>query len=117
MKNRILINDGPTRTFEWDGANRLVAVNYTGTNNRSQFSYDGLSRLSKIVERTGKRTTFTHKFVWCEMEQCESRDANGSVTLYIYPQGQYSGKQTSGQYRRTHVCVKVRQSGSWLPTS
>jgi YD repeat-containing protein len=28
--NGSLINDGSTRTFEWDGANRLVAVNYTG---------------------------------------------------------------------------------------
>jgi hypothetical protein len=40
------------------------------------------------------------------MEQCEFRDANDSVTLYIYPQGQYSGKQTSGQYRSIHVWVK-----------
>ena len=38
--------------FEWDGANRLVAFNYTGTNNRSEFSYDSLSRLAKIVART-----------------------------------------------------------------
>ena len=100
--NGSLINDGSTRTFEWDGTNRLVAVNYTGTNNRSQFSYDGLSRLAKIVERTGKRTTSTRKFVWCGMEQCEFRDANDSVTLYIYPQGEYSGNKAYF-YSRDHL--------------
>jgi len=100
--NGSLINDGLTRTFEWDGANRLVAVNYTGTNTRSEFSYDGLSRLAKIVERTGKRTTSTRKFVWCGMEQCEFRDANDSVTLYIYPQGEYSGNKAYF-YSRDHL--------------
>src|SRR5437879_12544775 len=57
--NGSLINDGSSRTFEWDGANRLVAVNYTGTNNRSEFSYDGLSRMVKIVEKTRSRITST----------------------------------------------------------
>lgn len=28
--NGNLTSDGGTRTFEWDGANRLVAINYTG---------------------------------------------------------------------------------------
>src|SRR5712691_3372118 len=51
--NGSLIDDGSKRTFEWDGANRLVAINYTGTTNRSEFTYDGLSRLAKIVEKTG----------------------------------------------------------------
>ena len=91
--NGSLINDGSTRTFEWNGANRLVAVNYTGTNNRSEFTYDGLSHCVKIVEKSGNRTTSTRKFVWCGMEQCEFRDANDSVTLYVYPQGQYSGNK------------------------
>ncbi|HAF15734.1 MAG TPA: hypothetical protein DHU55_06015 [Blastocatellia bacterium] len=88
--NGSLINDGSTRTFEWDGANWLVAVNYTGTNDRSEFTYDGLSRCVKIVEKTRSRVTSTRKFVWCGMEQCEFRDANDAVTLRVYPQGQYA---------------------------
>src|SRR5437879_9005273 len=88
--NGSLINDGSTRTFEWDGANRLVAINYTGTNNRTEFSYDGLSRMVKIVEKSKTRVTSTRKFVWCGMERCEFRDANDAVTQFVYPQGQCS---------------------------
>ena len=79
MKTRILINDGSTRTFEWDGANRLVAVNYTGTNNRREFGYDGLSRLAKIVERTVKERR--------PHASCRSHfDANGSRRV-VEPHG------------------------------
>jgi RHS repeat-associated protein len=100
--NGSLSNDGSSRTFEWDGANRLVAVNYTGTNNRSEFTYDGLSRMVKIVEKTRSRITSTRKFVWCRMEKCEFRDANDAVTLFVYPQGQVSGS-TSYFYTRDHL--------------
>jgi RHS repeat-associated protein len=88
--NGSLTDDGLTRTFEWDGANRLVAIN-TGTTNRSEFTYDGLSRCVKIVEKTNGSVTSTRKFVWCGMEKCEFRDAGDVVTDLIYPQGQYSG--------------------------
>src|SRR5207302_5522782 len=63
--NGNLINDGSSRTFEWDGANRLVAINFTGTANRSELSYDGLNRLVKIVEKNGNTINSTNKFVWC----------------------------------------------------
>ena len=96
--NGSLINDGLTRTFEWDGANRLVAINYTGTTNRSEFTYDGLSRCVKIVEKTGGTVNSTRKFVWCGAEKCEFRNANNAVQLQIFPQGQYQG---SGAYYYT----------------
>jgi RHS repeat-associated protein len=88
--NGSLTDDGLTRTFEWDAANRLVAIN-TGTTNRSEFTYDGLSRCVKIVEKTNGSVISTRKFVWCGMEKCEFRDAGDVVTDLIYPQGQYSG--------------------------
>jgi RHS repeat-associated protein len=101
--NGSLINDGSSRTFEWDGANRLVAVNYTGSGSRSEFSYDGLSRMVKIVEKSKNgRITSTRKFVWCGMEKCEFRGANDAVTDFIYPQGQVTGT-TSYFYTRDHL--------------
>jgi len=36
--NGSITSDGSTRTFEWDGANRLVAINYTGFTTRSEWS-------------------------------------------------------------------------------
>src|SRR5262249_23571486 len=100
--NGNLTNDGSKRTFEWDAANRLVAINYTGTNNRSEFSYDGLSRMFKVVEKQGTTIKSTRKFVWCGMERCEYRDAKDAVTLRLYPQGQYSGT-TPYFYTRDHL--------------
>jgi RHS repeat-associated protein len=98
--NGSLVNDGLTRTFEWDGANRLVAIN-SGTTNRSEFTYDGLSRCAKIVEKTNGSVTSTRKFVWCGNDMCEFRDTNDAVTLFVYPQGQYSG--TKYFYTRDHL--------------
>jgi RHS repeat-associated protein len=42
--------DGGNRTYEWDAANRLVAINYLDTGNRTTFAYDGIGRRVKIVE-------------------------------------------------------------------
>jgi RHS repeat-associated protein len=100
--NGSLTDDGLTRTFEWDAANRLWAINYTGTTNRSEFTYDGLNRCVKIVEKTNGSVTSTRKFVWCGMEKCEFRDANDAVTLLTYPQGQYVGA-TKYFYFRDHL--------------
>lgn len=100
--NGSVTSDGSIRTFEWDGANRLVAVNYTGTTNRSEFTYDGLSRVVRIVEKSRTKITSTRKFVWCGMEKCEFRDANDAVTLRAYAQGQYAGS-TPYFYTRDHL--------------
>ncbi|PYK37717.1 MAG: hypothetical protein DME49_10755 [Verrucomicrobia bacterium] len=100
--NGSLVDDGLTRTFEWDGTNRLVAINYTGTTDRSEFTYDGLNRLAKIVEKTGSTINSTKKFVWCGMDKCEIRNANDGVTLRMYPQGQYASA-TPYFYTRDHL--------------
>jgi RHS repeat-associated protein len=41
----------PSRTYEWDAANRLVAINYTAIGGRTEFTYDGLGRRVKTVEK------------------------------------------------------------------
>lgn len=100
--NGSLTSDGSTRTFEWDGANRLVAINYTGTNQRSELSYDGLNRCIKIVETAGTTVNSTRKFVWCGTEKCEYRNNNGAVQLQIFVQGQYQST-TAYFYMRDHL--------------
>ena len=99
--NGSITNDGSIRTFEWDGANRLAAINYTGATTRSEFSYDGLSRVAKIVEKTGSTVNSTRKFVWSGTEKCEFRDATDAVTLRFYAQGQYG--TTASFYTRDHL--------------
>jgi len=100
--NGSITSDGGTRTFEWGGANRLVAVNYTGFTTRSEFTYDGLSRVVKIVEKTGTTINSTRKFVWAGAEMVEYRDATDAVTQRNYKQGQYVGT-TAYFYTRDHL--------------
>lgn len=52
--NGNLLSDGE-KTYEWDAADRLMAINYTGTARRSEFTYDGLSRRVKSWRKTGRR--------------------------------------------------------------
>lgn len=45
-----MTSDGAGKTFEWDAANRLSAINYIVSGNRTEFAYDGLGRRVKITE-------------------------------------------------------------------
>ena len=100
--NGSITNEGGTRTFEWDGANRLVAINYTGFTTRSEFTYDGLNRVAKIVEKTGQTINSTRKIVWDGQQKVEFRDATDAVTQRNYPQGQYVAT-TAYFYTRDHL--------------
>jgi RHS repeat-associated protein len=81
-----LMNDG-IKTYEWDAANRLLAINYTGTSNRTEFTYDGLGRRTKIVEKTGTTINSAKTFVWDGLALAEERNNSNKVTRKHYPQG------------------------------
>lgn len=48
--NGNMMADDANRQYEWDAANRLVAINYIDSNNRTEFAYDGLGRRVRITE-------------------------------------------------------------------
>jgi RHS repeat-associated protein len=96
------------KTYEWDAVNRLIAINYTGTTNRSEFTYDGLSRRTKIVEKSNGITQSTKNFVWCDIGIAEERDTNNNVTKRFYTQGFQSvsygpSNISSNYYMRDHL--------------
>lgn len=97
--NGNLTGDG-TKTYEWDAVNRLTAIN-SGTH-RSEFSYDGLSRRVKIVEKDNGSVTSTKNLVWCGMEICEERDAGNNVMKRYDAQGMRVGS-TNYFYTRDHL--------------
>jgi RHS repeat-associated protein len=76
---------GVSRTNEWDAQDRLVAVN-TG-DERTEFTYDGLSRLASIRRLTNGVEASFRRFVWCGPLICEERDAGGAVTKRFFDQG------------------------------
>ena len=99
--NGAMTDDGATRTFEWDAAGRLYAINYTGTTNRTEFGYDGLSRRVKIVEKTNGTVTSEKHLAWEGMAILEERDASDTVIKRYFPEGQLEG--TSYFYTRDHL--------------
>ncbi len=70
----------PATTYEWDAANRLIAIN--DGSHRSEFAYNGLSQRTKIVEIDNGNVSEIKEFVWCtgEAQPSEERDATGSTT-------------------------------------
>jgi RHS repeat-associated protein len=85
-------------TFEWDAANRLAAINYVGTTNRSEFTYDGLSRRVKIVEKTGFTITSTKQFVWIRTQIEEERDGNNLSTCRYFEEGEERSGSSDAVY-------------------
>jgi RHS repeat-associated protein len=99
--NGNMTSDG-TNSYLWDAENRLIQVTYSGSGNNSQFAYDGLGMLVKIVETTGGSTTSTKQFVWCSEQMCEARDGSGNIVSQYFERGQtISG--TSYFYTKDHL--------------
>jgi RHS repeat-associated protein len=101
--NGNLLSDG-TRTFTWDAENRLVSV--TAGTHASEFSYDGLSRRVRILEKDNGSTTSDKRFLWCGRRICEERDSSGAtVTKRFFSQGTHetAGGGTSFFYARDHL--------------
>ncbi|MBW8782578.1 MAG: hypothetical protein JF599_11920 [Verrucomicrobia bacterium] len=83
--NGNLTDDGQGQTYEWDAANRLLAINH-GTH-RSEFSYDGLGRRVQIIEKSGSSVEATRRHLWVGVEIAEERDAGNVVIKRFYAQG------------------------------
>jgi len=98
--NGNLTADG-ARTFEWDARNQLVAVT-VGTH-RSEFTYDGLQRQARIIEKENSVVQSDVKMLWCQAIICEERAADGvTVTQRAFTQGdQVTG--TSRYFATDHL--------------
>jgi len=100
--NGNMTDNGAGQTYEWDAANRLTAINYASTNQRTEFTYDGLGRRIAIYEKTNGTVTNEKHFVWDGLSIAEERDASGSVTKKFYGNGEMRGT-TKLYYARDHL--------------
>ena len=97
--NGNLISDG-TRTFEWDCANRPLAV-HSGPR-RSEFEYDGLGRRTRIVEKTSGAVTSDRRYIWVGTpDRRGARRAGGNHDQALLRRGR------SGKGRRTSTTRKT----------
>jgi RHS repeat-associated protein len=82
--------------------NRRIKINYPGTGNNSQFTYDGFGHTVEIVETLASTVTSTKQFVWASGAIREARNATGSVTAQYFRRGQtISG--TNYFYTKDHL--------------
>jgi RHS repeat-associated protein len=97
-----LTNNGNGQTYTWDARNELLSITYA-SGATSSFTYDGLGRRVKIVEKNSSGTvTSTKQFVWIGSKMAEERDASNNVTKRFFAQGeQISG--TAYYYTRDHL--------------
>ncbi|HEX3718863.1 MAG TPA: RHS repeat-associated core domain-containing protein [Verrucomicrobiae bacterium] len=77
-------SEGP-RTNEWDGVGRLVAVN--AGKQRTEFAYDGLSRVTGIRQLVNGAEVSHRLLLWNGGRIAEEHDTNGAVTKRFFPQG------------------------------
>ena len=68
--------------------NRYLQINYPGSGNNSQFTYDAAGRNVQILEVQSGSTTSTKQFVWCGTLRVEARNASGSTVARYFPFGQ-----------------------------
>lgn len=97
--NQISVSTAPgsSPTNEWDAKDRLIAV--TTGDRRTEFTYDGLSRLASLRLLTNGAQASLRLFVWCGNNICEERDGTGAVTRRYFNQGvQIEGGPNPGTY-------------------
>jgi YD repeat-containing protein len=73
-----------TNVYEWDAANRLVAIDISEAGQplrRSEFTYDGNGRRIRIVEHEDAVITSDKRLLWNGTELVEERSTTGSETI------------------------------------
>jgi RHS repeat-associated protein len=87
------------RTYEWDVAGQLRSIAYTGTPTRSEFDYDGVHRLVRVVEKDAVAADATD-YVWVGPEICLA--SNSQTNVRYFPQGLIEGNEKL-YYVRDHL--------------
>jgi RHS repeat-associated protein len=89
-----------SRTNEWDGANRLVAVD--AGSRRTEFTYDGRSQLVGIRQLVNGAEVSHRYFLWNNGWICAELDTNGAVTKRFFGHGvQLETGTNAGSYYYT----------------
>jgi RHS repeat-associated protein len=82
-------------TYTWDAANRIATA--TGGGSESEFSYDGASRLVRVVTKQAGKVATDTSYTWCGIKRCLGHDnlkSGSPVSTRYFDQGVQIGGQT-----------------------
>ena len=96
-----------TKTYQWDGANRLAEIAYVGGTDKTVFTYDGLGRRTVMADTVAGVTTTT-RFLWCGERICQSRNGSDTVLARYFPEGEYISSGTKKYVYQTDQLGSVR---------
>jgi RHS repeat-associated protein len=89
LNGNTLSGDG-TRSYKWDAENRLVEIDYVGSNAKTQFGYDALNRRIITIETAANGgMTITHN-LWCASKLCQVRDNGDNLLRRDLEEGQFN---------------------------
>jgi RHS repeat-associated protein len=74
--------------YTWDAANRLVKA--VGATTESSFSYDGQSRIVRIIDKQNGTVIADKSYLWCGMNRCVEHDntkTGSPVSKQFFSQG------------------------------
>jgi RHS repeat-associated protein len=94
--------------YAWDASSRIL--NFSSGTTKSQFIYDGLGRLVRIIDQQGGVVVADHAYFWCGVERCLEHDntQNGSpVSKQYFDEGVLVG--STPYYYVTDELGSVRQ--------
>jgi len=101
--NELFFTSDPTITnvaYEWDAEKRLTAI--TAGSHRSEFSYDGLGRRVRIVEKDNTEVLSDLFYVWDGLRLCEERASDNSLIAEFLASGEQIWG-TNYYYGRDHL--------------
>jgi RHS repeat-associated protein len=88
--NQLVLSSDPVTNeaqYEWDAENRLTAI--TQGTSSSEFTYDGMGRCVRVVEKSNGAVMTKDCFLWLGQELCERRDSSGAtVARRFFGQGE-----------------------------
>ena len=106
-QNGDTLSDGQNRSYQWDAAGRLASIQYVGTTNHTDFTYDAAGRFVRLVEVNGATVAQTRQFVWNGTKLAGERNAENQVVRRYFSQGEQivSGTEAGSllYYTRDHL--------------
>ena len=100
--NGNMSNNGYGQTYAWDAENRLIQI--TRGTETTEFTYDGLGRRVRIIEKDNGTETANNRYVWDGTQIVEKRnDTGGSWRQRYYSEGFVDSATGDFFYTRDHL--------------